>query len=192
MTKTMKSTILAACLVSLASIGQVSAADTGTSEFTIQGTAQQVCELSAPAAQTQDNVSVEGTSITVTNLINQNDATILPFTAVIKFAQVMCNYSAHVTIQSLDGGLQPVIAPNSAVEGSGAFLSHVDYTVNATWGSVALPQLNTATGPIIVEGLASGPNQADLIVTISTPGSTQPLPEADYLDTLKIQIGLQM
>ena len=192
MIKSMRSTILAACLVSLASIGQAHAADTGTSQFTIQGTAQQVCELSTPAAQTQDNVSVEGTSITVTNLINQNDATILPFTAVIKFAQVMCNYSAYVTIKSMDGGLQPDIE-HDAVEGSDAFLTHVDYTVDATWGSVALPQLNTANAEQnTVEGLASGPNQADLIVTISTPGSTQPLPEATYLDTLKIQIGLQM
>jgi hypothetical protein len=192
MIKSMKSTILSACFVSLASIGQAHAADTGTSEFTIQGTAQPVCDLSPPAAQTQDNVNVEGTSITVTNLINQNDATIQPFTATIKFDQVMCNYSAYVTIASANGGLQPVNAPNTAVDGSGEFLTHVDYTVNATWGSVTLPQLNTASGLNTVQELASGPNQADLIVTIATPGSAMPLAQAEYLDTLTIQIGLQM
>jgi hypothetical protein len=191
MIKSMKSTILAACMVPLAAIGQAHAADTGTSDFTIQGTADPVCQLPAPAGN-GTNVAVEGSSITVGSLINENDATVQPFTATLTFPQAMCNYSAWVSIKSENEGLQFDGEQGTAVAESGAFLTHVDYTVNANWGSVALPQLNTATGANEVAQQANGPNQADLVVIIAAPGSTMPLPEGQYTDTLKIQIGLQM
>jgi hypothetical protein len=181
---------IALVLVGTASPAQ--ADETATAEFTIEGTAVPVCKMPPPVASQETNAAFSGTAITVTNLVNQADATVQNWKTILTFPQVMCNYSAYISVKSTKGGLYPLEEPDVVVNGSNNFLRRVDYTVIGTWGSIEIPQLNTSGEPIVVNQISGGPNQADLVLEISTPNSNDPLVTATYQDTLVVQVGLQM
>ena len=184
--------IICAISVALLCAKPAAAEESASSEFIIEGTAQPVCHVSPPTSSNANNVSFSGSTITVNNLIDQNDATVQPWSVRLQFAQVMCNYNASVTIHSENGGLVPVDTVDNVVAGSGEFLTRVDYVIDANWGTVTLPQLNTASGQLTTQEEAGGPNQADLILVISMPGASKPLVQAQYQDTIKIKVGLTM
>jgi len=192
----MKTTILRFALIGiilpLLASKQAYADDSASSEFVITGTAQPVCKISAPVSSTPNNALVNNQTITVSNLINQNDATVQPWSVTFTFEQVMCNYNAFVRISSDSGGMARVGGFDPAVAGSGEFLNHVNYTVAANWGAIVLPTLDTAGVETFVQHQIGGANQANLNLVISAQASTTPLMQGTFQDTIRINVGLAM
>jgi hypothetical protein len=82
-----------------------------------------------------------------------------------------------------------IVGP-SATPVSNQFLTQVNYTATAKWGTLADLVLNTSTnGTDPVSLVSSGPNKGDLIVTLQTPAASAPLVEGEYQDTLIIKVG---
>ena len=157
----------------------------------IRGTSQPVCQLPDPTVTSRNNTTISNKSITVDNLINLQDATVLAWDATMTFPRVMCNWSAFVSLQSQNGGMKPVGAVASVLNGE--FGTQVDYTATAKWGTVPQLTLSTASaGQAAVSQLASGANQADLVVTISTPPSSVPLLAGEFQDNLIVKVGLSL
>ncbi len=164
------------------------AADSASGELQIQGTAPRVCQMPDPTAVNSGNAAVQSMTITVADLINQQDATIQAWQASLNYPGVMCNYGATLSLRSLNGGMKPVGPAITPV--SNQFLTQVNYTATATWGTLANLVLDTAvnnTDPVSL--VSPGPNKADLLVTVQTPASTNPLVEGQYQDTLIIKVG---
>lgn len=163
-------------------------ADSGSSSLALSGTSAPVCYLPDPTVTSKTNTSISNKSITVDNLINQQDATVLAWDATMTFPHVMCNYTASISLQSQNGGMKPVSAIAATVGAD--FLKQVNYTVTARWGSAPPLTLSTATsGTTAVQQSSSAPNLADLIVSISTPASTAPLVAGDFRDNLIVKVG---
>ena len=107
----LKQGFLSTALLGLALISAgtpVEAADSASTALQIKGTAQPVCRMPAPSATGQGNTAVSNLTITVQNLINQQDSTVQPWTATLAFADVMCNYAAVLSLRSQNGGMVPV------------------------------------------------------------------------------------
>lgn len=164
------------------------AADSASGELQLRGTAPRVCQMPDPTAVNSGNASVQSMTVTVNNLVNQQDSTIQAWQASLSYAGVMCNYSATLSLRSLRGGMKIVgLAPQPV---GGTFLTQVDYTATAKWGNLPDLILNTAsngTDPVSV--VSPGPNKADLLVSLNTPASTAPLVEGQFQDTLIIKVG---
>ncbi len=164
------------------------AADSASTELQIKGTAQSVCRMPAPNATDQANAAVSNLTITVQNLINQQDATVQAWSTTLGFTDVMCNYAAVLSMHSQNGGMVPV-TPITQVVG-GQFLTRVDYTATANWGSLNSLVLDTASQndtPVSVQ--AAGANRGDLTVRLETQASTVPLLKGEFQDTLVIKVG---
>jgi hypothetical protein len=157
----------------------------------IRGTSQPVCQMPDPNVTSNNNTTISNKSITVDNLINLQDATVLAWDATMTFPRVMCNWSAFLSLQSENGGMKPVGTAASVLNGD--FGKQVNYTATAKWGTVPQLTLSTASaGQTAVSKLASGPNQADLVVTISTPASSVPLVAGEFQDNLIVKVGLSL
>ena len=112
------------------------------------------------------NTSVQSVNITVANLINENDASLQPWQATLRYTDVMCNYSATLRLKSTKGGLK--VIGNVATPVGGNFLTHVDYTAIATWGAVPPLVLDTAVQQDQEVTMAvAGANKADLIFSFN-------------------------
>ena len=168
------------------------AADTASSSFSIEGTSPQVCTLPPPSSSSASNATLQGTTINITSLTNQSDATVQGWSTTLKFDQVMCNYNAFIKLVSENGGLIPVNPTDNVLQGSSEILTRVNYTAAATWGGIALPTLDTASGTNSVQMQAGGPNQADLQIVISAPAVNKALVASQYRDVLKVLVGIQM
>ena len=178
----------AALIVGCMGSNVANAADSASGELQIQGTAPRICQMPDPTAVNSGNASIQSMVITVADLVDQTDATIQAWQASLNYPGVMCNYGATLSMRSLNGGMKPVGPAITPV--STQFLTQVDYTATATWGTLADLTLDTATnGTDPVSLVASGPNKADLLVTVQTPASTNPLVEGQYQDTLIIKVG---
>jgi hypothetical protein len=165
------------------------ASESASAALGVRGTSLPVCQMLDPIVTSKTNATISNKSITVDNLISQQDATILAWDATMTFPRSMCNYSASVSLQSQYGGMKPTGSVGAVLAGD--FMKQVNYTATARWGSVPQLILNTATsGTNAVSQLASGANQADLIVTISTPPSSAPLVAGDFQDNLIVKVGL--
>jgi hypothetical protein len=184
------------CAMLLAGIiagGPAAAQQSGTAstEITIKGTADPVCAMTAPVPNGEVNTSYAQNTITISNFINQTDATVLPSSITLRFPQVMCNTKAKVALTSANGGLVPTTPIADAVAGSGNFLKKVSYAVNGTWGQVSLPTLDTAQNTVpgaSVETLAPGANSSELVLTVSTVQGTVPVIQGVYQDTLTVKV----
>lgn len=177
---------LAACVVLAAHAAE--AADTGSGELQIRGTAIRVCQMPDPTAVNSGNASVQSMTITVNDLVNQQDATIQAWQASLNYPGVMCNYGATLSLRSLNGGMK-IVGP-SVTPVSNQFLTQVNYTATAKWGTLADLVLSTSTnGTDPVSLVSPGPNKGDLIITLQTPASTAPLVQGEYQDTLIIKVG---
>jgi hypothetical protein len=176
-------------IIALLSYQSSYAADSGTSELNIQGTAQPVCRMPGPASDGDgSNTSVQSVNITVANLINPNDATLQPWQATLRYTDVMCNYSAALRLKSTKGGLK--VIGNVPTPVGGNFLTHVDYTAIATWGAVSPLVLDTAVQQDQEVMMAvTGANKADLVLQLQSPGSNLPVVEGQFQDTLTLKVG---
>lgn len=164
------------------------AADNASGELQLRGTSVRVCQMPDPTAVNSGNASVQSMTITVNDLINQQDATIQAWQASLIYSGVMCNYGATLSLRSLNGGMTltgPAVQPVG-----GTFLSKVDYTATAKWGNQPNLTLDTAangTDPVSLQ--LSGAAKADLLINLQTPASTTPLVEGLFQDTLIIKVG---
>lgn len=166
--------------------GAQAASDQGA-EFGISGTAPAVCLMPEPSPSDTTNVSILNKAITVNTLIDATDARAQPWSATFVFDQVMCNYNSFVKITSVNRGMIPTeVVPTVG----GEFLSKIDYTVSASWGGVNLT-LNTVNANTVIVP-TGGANQADLVLVISTAGSTLPLVTGFFQDTIRLNVGLEM
>jgi len=168
--------------------GVAKAADNASGELQIRGTAARVCQMPDPTAVNSGNASVQSMTVTVNDLINQQDATIQAWQASLIYTGVMCNYGATLSLRSLNGGMTisgPAVQPVT-----GTFLTKVNYTAIAKWGNLPDLTLDTAakgTDPVSLQLLGSA--RADLLINLQTPASTTPLVEGLYTDTLIIKVG---
>jgi hypothetical protein len=168
--------------------GPAKAADSASGELQLRGTAPRVCQMPDPTAVNSGNASVQSMTITVNDLVNQQDSTIQAWQASLNYAGVMCNYSATLSLRSLNGGMK-IVGPAVQPVG-GTFLTQVNYTATAKWGNLSDLILNTAangTDPVSLQ--STGPNKADLLINLNTPASTVPLVEGQFQDTLIIKVG---
>lgn len=186
--KYLSRTLLLIAASAWCSAGSARAADSASGELQLRGTAPRVCQMPDPTAVNSGNASVQSMTVTVNSLVNQQDSTIQAWQASLNYAGVMCNYSATLSLRSLRGGMK-IVGPAVQPVG-GTFLTQVDYTATAKWGNLPDLILNTASnGTEPVSVLSPGPNKADLLININTPGSTVPLVEGSFQDTLIIKVG---
>ena len=168
----------------------VRAADSDQTNITITGFAQNVCKLSGQiAASDSQNSSFAGSVYTITNFIDQNTAFPLASSGTITLAQAYCNYGTNVQISSTNAGLKNTgnqIAPSD-------FVTKIDYVVSASWGTVTLPVLNTASTPNATVTKDSGAaNKGDIVLQITTPALNSPALAGTFTDVLTIKIGAQI
>jgi hypothetical protein len=164
------------------------AQDSGSTQIEITGRAQPVCTLS-PSTQTAGaNASYANNKLTISSLIDPATAKINSAIAEITFSEVMCNYKAVVSLSTLNAGLVPAVP---VTDPDGVFLTKVPYTVTGSWGSFALPTLNTATAApasaIIKE--ADGARRNSLVLNFATVQSDTPLVAGDFSDVLELKVG---
>lgn len=172
----------------LASVNAAAADDSASGELQLRGTAPRVCQMPDPTAVNSGNASVQSMTVTVNDLVNQQDSTIQAWQASLNYAGVMCNYGATLSLRSLNGGMK-IIGPVTQPVG-GTFLTQVNYTAVAKWGNLADLILDTGTNGIEPVSLQSpGPNKADLLISLQTLASTTPLVEGQFQDTLIIKVG---
>jgi hypothetical protein len=164
------------------------AQDSGSAEIEITGRAQPVCTLS-PSTQTAGaNASYANNRLTISNLIDPATAKINSAVAEITFSEVMCNYKAIVSLGTLNAGLVPAVP---VTDPDGAFLTKVPYTVTGSWGSFALPTLNTATtapASVVIKE-ADGARRNSLVLNFTTLKSDAPLVAGDFSDVLELKVG---
>jgi hypothetical protein len=164
------------------------AADGASGEIQLKGIAPRVCQMPDPTAVNSGNASFQNMAVTVNQLLNEQDSTVLAWQASLNYPGVMCNYAATLSLRSLNGGMKPT-GPALQVAG-GAFLTQVNYTATAKWGTLADVTLNTATNGVEPVSIQSpGPNKGDLTITLQTPASTTPLITGQFQDTLIIKVG---
>jgi len=163
-------------------------------DFTIEGTAEQVCIMPEPSVMSSDNTSVSGQTITIDTLINEGDATLNTASVQLKFPDVMCNYPAKVSIESGRGGLIRLDqGAAEALAGSEEFKDRIDYRVSGSWGTLQLPQFTTeGVSERYSESVqADGANKADMIVNLTVDGQEIPVLTGSYTDNIVVKVGLQ-
>lgn len=176
-------------IIALVSSQSSYAADSGVSELGLEGTAQRVCRMTDPNSEGGgSNTAVQSVNVTVQNLISEQDASLQPWQATLRYADVMCNYGATLRLKSTNGGLKIMgIVP---IPVGGNFLTHVDYTATATWGAATPLVLNTAVQQDQeVTRVVPGANKADLLLHLEAPGSNLPVVEGQFQDTLILAVG---
>lgn len=164
------------------------AGDSGTTQLSVGGTAPAICHMSGPSAVNSGNTSIQSTSITVSSLIKEQDATIQSWEATLNFPATMCNYAAVLSLSSQNGGMKIVGTATQPV--SGQFLTQVHYRATAKWGPLEELTLDTAvvgTDPVSLQ--APGPVQGDLLMSIQAPASTLPLVQGYYQDRIIVKVG---
>jgi hypothetical protein len=166
-------------------------AESDSVEFTIEGVATPVCKLPEITSGDAVNASMSGGTITVSELIDQTNATVKPWSIKVISVGAMCNYNAYIHIESQMGGLRTE-APDLAVSGAGTFLDRVDYQMTATWGNLVIDPIDTASGGYIISQQSGGPNIGDLVIELKSNGSSVPVIQGQYLDRITIHIGAQL
>jgi len=157
----------------------------------------QACEMTAtPATNLGSNATyttaggLSGGTINFDGAISTLDATVDTGSMTLGFTGSRCNYQAFVSVSSANGGMTQQSGA-SAIAGSGAFLSRVDYTARAEFcGTNA--EITTAGVPGISDNAQctnTGLNETDLNLIVSTANGSTPLLSGDYEDTLTVQIG---
>lgn len=187
---------IAAGIALLISAGAAQAADSASSAITIQGVAENVCNIpTAPGTGTPSNITVGAstaatTALTITDFINDTTAVANSASITLTFANAMCNYAHNLGLKTTNGGLTQQAGGSTAVGGSGTFLSRVDYTASASFGGVTTSNLVTAgTAAASVSSGVSGANLGDLVVTFSIAAGAVPVLQGTYQDTLTVKIG---
>jgi hypothetical protein len=183
---------LTVTLLTLVSMSAEAADDTSSASqtFTINGTAAPVCLLGTPNSGGSTNATYASNTITLTQFIDPSTALVNDANMTLNISKAMCNYSSWLSLASQNGGLKPTSAPAIA-SGSGAFLTIVPYTVEATWGTVHV-SLDTASGLKTATTEAGGANSGSLSLVFATHKTTVPVVQGNYSDTVIVKIGTSM
>lgn len=166
------------------------ASESDSVEITLQGEATPVCNLPAVVTSNNLNASMSGGTVSISELVDNTNAWIKPWSIKMTFPGAMCNYNAFIHIESEMGGLKPTTDLNQVV--TGTFLEQVDYTVSGTWGNIEINSFDTSSGTFSVSQQSPGPNQGDLVIELTSAGSNVPLNQGVYRDRVKVHIGAQL
>jgi hypothetical protein len=163
------------------------AGSSDSTSLTLSGTAGNVCKLSGQTvASANDNSSYANGIYSINAFIDANTAFPKASSGTITLTQAYCNYGTTIEITSDNKGLKNTgtqVAPSD-------FLTHVDYTVTASWGAVTLAVLDTASTPNAKITQDTGAaNKGDIVLTIATPTLQVPALAGEYNDTIRIKIG---
>lgn len=183
----------AAVAAAMALTTAAQAAPSASSDITITGVAESVCNIpSAPAPSANTNFTVgastaAATALTVTDFINDTTALANAAAITLTFGSAMCNYAHVLDLRTLNGGLLNA-APPAIV--AGTFLDRVDYSASATFGGTTANLTTDGTAGLTNGGQAvAGANIGNLVLTITISAGATPVLVGTYTDTLRVQIG---
>jgi hypothetical protein len=193
--RTTRNFTLSVALAIAFAVPEVSAQSADTSSasttFQIKGFAPQVCQLpgQAAVAGAVTNATYSSNIVTLTDFIDSTTAFVKGSTLTLKFDRAMCNYEAYLSLSSQNGGMTSSDAKQAA---AGDFLSRVDYTVTANWGSISNLVLDTSKAARSVNLQSAGANSGPLTLTFATKDGTVPVVNGNYTDTVTVQIGAKL
>jgi len=167
-----------------------STSSSAATSFQIKGVAPQVCQLPGQAAPSgaATNATYSSNMVTIESLIDNTTAFVKSSSLTLKFDKAMCNYEAYLSLSSQNNGMTSTDAKQAA---AGEFLSKVDYTVTANWGSIRELVLDT-TQQRNAQVQAAGANSGTLTLTFATKDGSVPLVNGTYTDTIAVQIGAKL
>jgi hypothetical protein len=170
----------------------VDAADVATSDITMQGQVANTCGfLSGPVPSNTNNASLTdatvGTPIVTFDLADATTANLKASTIRLTFGG-MCNYSpTTLSLKSTKGGLIAGSAPALPISG---FLTRIDYTATAQWGTASAGFTTDGSLPIVSNSSAvNSPRNVNLVLNIMIDAATTPVIAGTYTDTLTVQLG---
>ena len=170
------------------------ASDSATTQFTITGTAPNICSLPAPQTTgTANNATFASNTVNITQLVNPTTALVVPSSLALQFPNTLCNYNATVSLQSKSGGL--ISSGGSTIaSGSGTFLQNVPYTVTASWGSfnLTLDTSKLSGSSMTASSQTGGAIAGNLTLTFATQASALPVLQGAYQDTVTFKIGASL
>lgn len=183
-----KHTILSALLLTLASCvfsGGLAALESAGSNLTVGGEAKQVCRLPAPTVGQTSNAGFASSTINITKLLDDTNATVKASSITLTYPSALCNYNAIISLATANGGLV------TQSPGAPGFLNKVDYVIQGTWGGVTLPMLDTTgkTPNSYVSADAGGAAVGDLVLNITMPDGTMPVVAGQFSDIITVKIG---
>jgi hypothetical protein len=167
-----------------------SASSSASTSFQIKGVAPQVCQLPGQAAPSGAalNATYSSNMVTIESLIDNSTAFVKSSSLTLKFDKAMCNYEAYLSLSSQNSGMTSTDAKQAT---AGEFLSKVDYTVTADWGSIRDLILDTSQQRT-AQLQTSGANSGTLTLTFATKDGSVPLVNGTYTDTIAVQIGAKL
>ncbi len=165
-----------------------------SAQFTVTGQAPKVCALPSPQATgSATNATFAGNAVNITQFIDSSNARVVASNLSLQYPSTLCNYNATLSIKSTNGGL--VSTDAGSVASAGAFLQNVPYTIQAVWGPVSLMlDTNNASkgSAVLASTQTNGAISGNLELHFAVAGSTLPVPQGTYQDTILIKIGAQM
>lgn len=163
----------------------------GSNSITLTGEAKALCQLPLPSAKSANNSTFDGNKISIAQLLDEDTAMVKDSETNISYGVTMCNYAAFLSVSSQNGGMTRTSGTDTAVAGSGAFLDIIDYTVSVDWGSVKIANFDTALHRTDRKAVtqASGANQAELLVKVSTQKGNTPVLRGTYTDVITVNVG---
>ncbi|MBJ7532821.1 hypothetical protein JDN40_01650 [Rhodomicrobium vannielii ATCC 17100] len=181
--------LLAAGLCVPQAMAQTASSSASTS-FQIKGVAPQVCQLPGQAAPSgaASNATYASNMVTIESLIDNSTAFVKSSSLTLKFDKAMCNYEAYLSLSSQNRGMTSTDAKQAT---AGEFLSKVDYTVTADWGSIRDLILDTSQQST-AQLQTAGANSGTLTLTFATKDGSVPLVNGTYTDTVAVQIGAKL
>ncbi|MBT3072169.1 hypothetical protein KKP04_15045 [Rhodomicrobium sp. Az07] len=167
-----------------------SASSSASTSFQIKGVAPQVCQLPGQAAPSgaASNATYSSNMVTIESLIDNSTAFVKSSSLTLKFDKAMCNYEAFLSLSSQNRGMTSTDAKQAT---AGEFLSKVDYTVTADWGSIHDLILDTSQQST-AQLQTAGANSGTLTLTFATKNGNVPLVNGTYTDTVAVQIGAKL
>ncbi|ADP72378.1 hypothetical protein Rvan_3182 [Rhodomicrobium vannielii ATCC 17100] len=167
-----------------------SASSSASTSFQIKGVAPQVCQLPGQAAPSgaASNATYSSNMVTIESLIDNTTAFVKSSSLTLKFDKAMCNYEAYLSLSSQNSGMTSTDARQAT---AGEFLSKVDYTVTANWGSIRELILDTSQQRT-AQLQTAGANSGTLTLTFATKDGDIPLVNGTYTDTIAVQIGAKL
>lgn len=201
----MKRVLMAAAAASLFASPAAFAADSQTTNITIEGTVANTCVMGTPgflgtnASQTALAGNAGTSAVEITSLaVSADDAALAAVEFTLTYSDSYCNYAHSVDLNSANGGLVDA-TPIDVVAGSGDFVRRIGYDSTLTWADGAAivsdvdPTTSTAqaTGTAI-DGTAapvSGAFRGDLVLGVVIASNPNPVVAGTYNETLTVTMG---
>lgn len=192
----MKRVLMAAAAASLF-VAPAFAADSASTAIDFSGTVENTCVLEAGADSAATNASLAGTTVTLSDLVDDTTAVLNASGLTLTFADSYCNYAHDVDLDATNGGLI-----SSAVSGDvvgGTFVTRIGYTADLSWAGQAInlaptTDTNDFDGAEAVDGTKidiAGANREDLTIVfaIAQDNPNDPVLAGTYSETLTIEMG---